>query len=253
MRLLVIACLIVLSPLASQASELLDLDNDGEINALTDGLLFIRSLFGFSGEALTQGAVSSECSRCSALDIEGHINTVLQAQSPETLPSYNRGDILLKDANGVALGVAEAESRWEWEIFSLRIPQEDRKNVPRRKYYVWNHPDEYVETAASHSSSSAIYFTEPDCTGTIFIPQNRADLAEVEGVFYAPPSNANYENLLFKSSRTSSTVNSSAGVKSSSGSCVAKSYTIDAVPAEIFVLPNEVINASYPVYLEQQP
>ena len=34
-----------------------------KLNHLTDGLLVIRHLFGFSGESLTSGAVASRCKR----------------------------------------------------------------------------------------------------------------------------------------------------------------------------------------------
>jgi hypothetical protein len=37
----------------------LDIDLDGEVGALTDGLLTIRYLFGFEGDALIQGAVGN--------------------------------------------------------------------------------------------------------------------------------------------------------------------------------------------------
>lgn len=47
-------------------SERLDVDDDGETRALTDGLLIIRYLFGFSGEALLNGAVGSGSSLSAA-------------------------------------------------------------------------------------------------------------------------------------------------------------------------------------------
>ncbi|MDP6317622.1 MAG: hypothetical protein QF840_15445, partial [Pseudomonadales bacterium] len=47
----------------------LDIDDDGETGALTDGLLVIRHLFGFSGDSLTSGAISGEAERTSADDI----------------------------------------------------------------------------------------------------------------------------------------------------------------------------------------
>ena len=42
-----------------------DLDGDGQVLALTDGLLLIRYLFGFEDEALVKGAGSSEGERTS--------------------------------------------------------------------------------------------------------------------------------------------------------------------------------------------
>ena len=44
----------------------LDIDGDGEAKALTDGLLLIRQLFGFTGSALTSGAVGENAERAMA-------------------------------------------------------------------------------------------------------------------------------------------------------------------------------------------
>ena len=41
----------------------LDVDGNGKAEPLTDGLLIIRYLFGFTGEALTSGAISSNAVR----------------------------------------------------------------------------------------------------------------------------------------------------------------------------------------------
>lgn len=51
--------------LATPACKVLfDVDGDGTRTALTDGLLVIRYLFGFSGTALTDGALGRDCTRC---------------------------------------------------------------------------------------------------------------------------------------------------------------------------------------------
>ena len=47
----------------------LDVDDDGKTEALTDGLLVIRYLFGFSDDALVAGATSSNASRSSPAEI----------------------------------------------------------------------------------------------------------------------------------------------------------------------------------------
>jgi len=52
----------------------LDIDGDGEAGALTDGLLLIRYLFGFSGDALISGAVSENAQRTTAEQIEAYIS-----------------------------------------------------------------------------------------------------------------------------------------------------------------------------------
>lgn len=42
--------------------------------ALTDGLLLIRYLFGFTGESLIQGAIGSGASRTTSEEIEAYIS-----------------------------------------------------------------------------------------------------------------------------------------------------------------------------------
>ena len=52
-----------------------DIDNDGEAKALTDGLLVIRHLFGFSGEALTAGAVGMGAKRSTSSEIAAYLTS----------------------------------------------------------------------------------------------------------------------------------------------------------------------------------
>lgn len=58
----------------------LDIDGNGESKALTDGLVLIRYLFGFTGNALTAGAIGDNAQRDSAEQIEAYIQ--------ERLPGY---------------------------------------------------------------------------------------------------------------------------------------------------------------------
>jgi hypothetical protein len=43
---------------------LLDVDDNGSVVGLSDGMLALRFLFGFSDEALTDGVVATDCHRC---------------------------------------------------------------------------------------------------------------------------------------------------------------------------------------------
>ena len=47
----------------------LDIDGSGEADALTDGLLGLRALFGFTGPTLATGAVAQDCTRCNGTTI----------------------------------------------------------------------------------------------------------------------------------------------------------------------------------------
>ena len=59
------------------APKLIDVDGDGAVLPLTDGLLVIRSAFGFTGEVLTSGAVNTNgCTRCDAASIQAYLQTL---------------------------------------------------------------------------------------------------------------------------------------------------------------------------------
>ena len=59
--------------------DLADIDGNGEIDALTDGLLTLRYLFGLEGDTLINGVVASDATRTSAADIEAHLETLMPA------------------------------------------------------------------------------------------------------------------------------------------------------------------------------
>jgi hypothetical protein len=80
---LLLLCLTFLSlnlnqPSMAQSTEqnqnlTLDIDGDGEFDALTDGLLVIRSMFGLSGDALITGVLGQNAQRSSSNEIEQRI------------------------------------------------------------------------------------------------------------------------------------------------------------------------------------
>ena len=54
-----------------------DIDGDGQLEPLTDGLLLLRYLFGFRGATLVNGAVDlANCTRCTAAEIEAYIEAL---------------------------------------------------------------------------------------------------------------------------------------------------------------------------------
>ena len=58
----------------------LDADGDDEAKPLTDGLLLIRYLFGFSGESLISGAIGAEAPRKTAQEVEADTQDRVPAQ-----------------------------------------------------------------------------------------------------------------------------------------------------------------------------
>ena len=60
----------------SLLGDLADVDGYGEIDALTDGLIVLRYLFGLRGDSLVAGVVASNATRTSHEAIEAHLETL---------------------------------------------------------------------------------------------------------------------------------------------------------------------------------
>ena len=58
----------------SGAIKIADIDNDGDVDALTDGLLLLRHLFAIDDETLTHGAIGLKASRKTNAAIKKHLN-----------------------------------------------------------------------------------------------------------------------------------------------------------------------------------
>ena len=59
--------------------DLADIDGNGDIDALTDGLLTLRYLFGLQGDTLINGVVAGDATRKTAEEIEAHLETLMPA------------------------------------------------------------------------------------------------------------------------------------------------------------------------------
>ena len=56
--------------------DLIDIDGNGSIDALTDGLVTLRYLFGLRGDALVEGVIGSGATRTTAAEIEAHLDSI---------------------------------------------------------------------------------------------------------------------------------------------------------------------------------
>jgi len=56
---------------------ILDIDQNGSFDALTDGLILLRYAFGLRGDSLIDGVVDTNANRTSASDIEVYIQTLV--------------------------------------------------------------------------------------------------------------------------------------------------------------------------------
>ena len=55
----------------------LDIDDDGSVGALSDGLLIIRHRFGFTGSALVSGALGTNANRTDPDEISDYIESLV--------------------------------------------------------------------------------------------------------------------------------------------------------------------------------
>ena len=68
---------------------LLDIDGNGEASALTDGLLVIRSLFGFSGSSLIAGAIGNRSARNDGAGVATYIETITDSDNDDTNDAFD--------------------------------------------------------------------------------------------------------------------------------------------------------------------
>ena len=54
-----------------------DFDNNGNVDALSDGLVVLRYLFGVRGASLIEGVVANDAMRTDAEDIEAYIESLM--------------------------------------------------------------------------------------------------------------------------------------------------------------------------------
>jgi Zn-dependent metalloprotease len=59
--------------------ELADIDGNGDIDALTDGLLTLRYLFGLQGNTLINGVIADDATRTTAEEVEAHLEALMPA------------------------------------------------------------------------------------------------------------------------------------------------------------------------------
>ncbi|SVB23300.1 uncharacterized protein METZ01_LOCUS176154, partial [marine metagenome] len=84
----------------------LDIDDDGQIDALTDGLLVLRNLFGFAGASLVGGAVGTDARRTDFEGVVAYINTIKDSDNDGYLDSvdafpFNDGEWFDVDNDGI--------------------------------------------------------------------------------------------------------------------------------------------------------
>jgi len=94
----------------------LDIDRNGRLEALTDGIMIIRHLFGFSGDVLVRDAVAPDGTRTDAAEITSHIEELgllLDVDGDGELTALTDGIMIIRDLFGFSgdVVVRDAVSR----------------------------------------------------------------------------------------------------------------------------------------------
>ena len=83
----------------------IDIDDNGELDALTDGLIILRYLFGLTGDTLTANVVADNAQRSSASAIESYMSQLTILNAP---PSFTSSSSFSAEENQLSVGTVTA-------------------------------------------------------------------------------------------------------------------------------------------------
>lgn len=94
-------------------ADIADVDSNNKVDALTDGLILLRYMFGLTNESLIAGAVATDATRSSALEITQYLATYEPGQAPadsdgdgvaDTVDAFPSDPNETQDADGDGVG-----------------------------------------------------------------------------------------------------------------------------------------------------
>ena len=146
--------------------------------------------------------------------------------------SYNSGEIVLKDANDITLGPSrDVSGYYDVMLFSdeRELGYIQLKN---------NHETQSVDVRTRDDSYA--WYQTPDCGGLIF---SQSYLVQIGGDYFAPSPDHSIQYLLHKSRRYNGGL----------GECEAGEWLWQTKVTIPYTPAPEILNAAYPVRLEQLP
>ena len=156
---------------------------------------------------------------------------------------YNTGPVVVYDANDVVLGEVVTTS-------NAGVPIIEVLGVQFPRAALFNEPiSESVILTASNPVSA--FYLQSDCLGLPFV-ENEYDLIEVDGGHYVPDTSLGKENLLLASKRQK-TGGSFSLVYDPASDCETLDLVKTVYPTAPYTPAPEILNAAYPVRLEQLP
>ena len=124
----------------------LDIDNNGSIDALTDGLIILRYLFGLRGDVMISSVIANDAERTDVAELEGHLKGIsssnLQPPLFTTLAEYRVregqlaiGKVSATDADTVdslisfSINSSEISITQDGELSFVSVPDVETKSI----------------------------------------------------------------------------------------------------------------------------
>jgi len=164
---------------------------------------------------------------------------------PDTLPT---GEVVWSDANGVVLA----------EVYTVGINNFAALGSTPEGGEIIGHLVNYEDTESvivkSACAGCFIYYLEPDCSGTPYGWKKGGwnNLLEINGTFFTP-STLLSSSTLFRGARSSAGYDKRLESFFSTGECEQGDSVLPAYALSQFTPAPEILNAAYPVRLEQLP
>lgn len=98
-----------------------------------------------------------------------------------------------------------------------------------------------------------VYFLSPDCSGQGFVSRNDDHFHEISSEFFVRDMTFSPTETLFESARRSGNARFASTSYFTTGSCRVGQTVVNALPAITYTPALEILNAAYPVRLEQLP
>jgi len=167
------------------------------------------------------------------------------------------GDIVVLDANDVVLGGAKSSNGWRYEIDIN--PNSNGDLVEKVSAFFVNRESDSTVFFGNANSPKFMYYTSSDCSGVPFLTEARYIFFDGDRQTYFTRS---FETPFFESeiktetlfSSRKKTVSSASDTSISTPSCEPGEYVVRDFHVGVEYTPApEILNAAYPVRLEQLP
>ena len=170
---------------------------------------------------------------------------------------YNNGDIVVMDVNENVLGTAATDLFDNSNAFGIKLYIGElvftgviHNNRETEKVELLSYNNGYAHQASS------VLFKSDDCSGPSWVYPSRLDfslgIVNTGSKYYVIGENTVPETLLFKSRIIGGNINYN-GRYSGFNICESGEFVLNAYLSAEYTPPSEILNAAYPVRLEQLP